>query len=86
VGVKTLEVLTAARAGDPHRKLGPEPALLGVGALEARAELVVLLGLAGVALDSSLGSRREMPATSQGRSDRRWWGRAPRQLRMAPVP
>src|SRR4029078_5424849 len=37
VGVKTLEVLTAARAGDPYRKLGPEAPLLGIGALEARA-------------------------------------------------
>jgi hypothetical protein len=44
--METLEVLAAPCPGDPDRKLGPEAPLLGVGALEARAELRVLLGSA----------------------------------------
>src|ERR1044072_5160855 len=41
--VQALQVLAATRARDPNGKLGAEPALLGIGAREALAALVVLL-------------------------------------------
>jgi hypothetical protein len=51
VSMEALEVLPPARAGDPNRELRPQTPLLGVGALEALAELGVVLCRARVALD-----------------------------------
>src|SRR6185503_7937368 len=69
VGMKAFEVLAAAGAGDPHRQLGPEPALLGVGAHEALAELRILLRSSGVALHPALrfqaGDSGHEPGTGQ---------------------
>jgi hypothetical protein len=53
VGVEALEVLPPARARDPNRELRPQAPLLGVGALEAFAELGVFLCSARIALDTA---------------------------------
>ena len=54
VGMEALEVLAPACARDPHRELGPQAPLLGVGTLEALAELGVLLRGARVAVNPAL--------------------------------
>jgi len=67
--VQALQVLAATRARDPDGKLGPQPALLGISALEALAELVVLLRGARVPLHPAVrfdaGDPRYEPGTGQ---------------------
>ena len=55
VGMETLEVLTTARAGDPYGELGPRLRCSASARSRLAPSSCVLLGLARVALDSSLG-------------------------------
>lgn len=74
VGVQTLEILAPARPRDAERKLGPQAALLRVGAGETRNERRLRLGGAREALDAPGGldprHARHEPGASQIESRR----------------